>query len=39
MFRSLVPVPGAIDALGADKAGDSCIHLGPDAHIISFPVR
>jgi salicylate hydroxylase len=39
VFRALVPFPGAIAALGADKASDYCLHLGPDAHMISFPVR
>lgn len=38
VFRAIVPFPGAVDALGADKANDYCLHLGPDAHMISFPV-
>ncbi|KAK3304865.1 uncharacterized protein B0T15DRAFT_437576 [Chaetomium strumarium] len=38
-FRAIVPFPGAVAALGPDKAHDYCIHLGPDAHMISFPVN
>ncbi|KAF7554236.1 hypothetical protein G7Z17_g3054 [Cylindrodendrum hubeiense] len=38
-FRALVPFPGALAALGADKANDCCIHVGPDAHVISFPTN
>lgn len=39
VFRALVPFSGAVAALGADKAGDYCLHLGPNAHMISFPVN
>ncbi|KAK3681622.1 hypothetical protein B0T22DRAFT_502185 [Podospora appendiculata] len=39
VFRALVPFPGAVAALGADKAHDYSLHLGPNAHMISFPVQ
>ncbi|KAH8693298.1 hypothetical protein BGW36DRAFT_302536 [Talaromyces proteolyticus] len=39
VFRALVSFPGAVAALGADKASDQCLHLGPGAHMVSFPVN
>lgn len=39
VFRAIVPFADAVAALGSDKANDYCLHLGPDAHMISFPVN
>jgi 2-polyprenyl-6-methoxyphenol hydroxylase-like FAD-dependent oxidoreductase len=39
IFRALVPLPKALDILGPEKALKYCSHLGPDAHVLSFPVR
>ncbi|KAJ6119136.1 hypothetical protein N7523_003416 [Penicillium sp. IBT 18751x] len=39
VYRAMVPMSGAIAALGADKANVHCLHLGPDAHMVSFPVN
>lgn len=38
VYRALVPMPAAIDALGTEKAHVQITHCGPDAHIVSFPV-
>lgn len=37
-YRGLVPISGGIAALGEDKGNNQCSHMGPDAHILSFPV-
>ncbi|OIW25916.1 FAD/NAD(P)-binding domain-containing protein [Coniochaeta ligniaria NRRL 30616] len=39
VYRAFVPMSGAVTALGADKANVQCFHLGPDAHMVSFPVN
>ncbi|KAK2067806.1 hypothetical protein P8C59_001513 [Phyllachora maydis] len=39
VYRALVPLPGAMAALGAAKASRSGNHLGPGAHIVSYPVQ
>ncbi|KAL5002548.1 hypothetical protein BDV10DRAFT_191362 [Aspergillus recurvatus] len=39
VYRALVPMPAAIDALGPEKAHVQIAHCGPDAHIVSFPVN
>ncbi|KAL4818753.1 hypothetical protein BDW67DRAFT_189968 [Aspergillus spinulosporus] len=39
VYRALVPMPAAIDALGTEKAHVQIAHCGPDAHIVSFPVN
>ncbi|KAJ5967193.1 hypothetical protein N7501_003441 [Penicillium viridicatum] len=39
MYRAMVPMPSAINALGTDKAHVQIAHMGPDAHIVSFPVN
>jgi 2-polyprenyl-6-methoxyphenol hydroxylase-like FAD-dependent oxidoreductase len=38
VYRAFVPIPGAVAALGAAKAGTQTGHMGPDAYIMSFPV-
>ncbi|KAL9619495.1 MAG: hypothetical protein Q9160_005858 [Pyrenula sp. 1 TL-2023] len=37
VYRALAPMPGAVAALGAAKATVQCLHLGHDAHMVSFP--
>ncbi|KAI1370688.1 hypothetical protein F4677DRAFT_457719 [Hypoxylon crocopeplum] len=37
-YRAVVPITGAIAALGHDKATNPGAHLGPDAHVVSYPV-
>ncbi|KAJ5733692.1 hypothetical protein N7493_002478 [Penicillium malachiteum] len=39
MYRAMVPMPSAINALGTEKAHVQIGHMGPDAHIVSFPVN
>lgn len=39
VYRAFAPMAGAINALGAEKAGKQGIHMGPNAHMVSFPVR
>ncbi|CAI7652991.1 unnamed protein product [Penicillium glandicola] len=39
MYRAMVPMPSAINALGTEKAHVQIAHLGPDAHVVSFPVN
>ncbi|KAJ6014707.1 hypothetical protein N7540_009298 [Penicillium herquei] len=39
MYRAMVPMPSAINALGTDKAHVQIAHMGPNAHIVSFPVN
>jgi len=38
VYRAVVPIADGIAALGEDKANNQCTHMGPDAHIVSFPV-
>ncbi|KAI1098449.1 putative salicylate hydroxylase [Jackrogersella minutella] len=38
-YRAIVPLADGIAALGDDKANNQCAHMGPDAHIVSFPVN
>jgi salicylate hydroxylase len=38
IFRGLAPIAAVVDALGVDKAHNYIMHLGPDAHTLSFPV-
>lgn len=38
VYRALVPLDGAISALGITKASRGGNHVGPDAHVVSFPV-
>ncbi|RDW76682.1 FAD-dependent monooxygenase afoD [Aspergillus mulundensis] len=39
VYRALVPMDKAIEALGHEKAHVQIAHCGPDAHIVSFPVN
>ncbi|KAI8946420.1 FAD/NAD(P)-binding domain-containing protein [Xylaria longipes] len=37
-YRFLVPIKEARSALGKSKAHNHCMHTGPGAHILSYPV-
>lgn len=37
-YRTVVPMADAIAALGEDKAKSACMHCGPDANMMSYPV-
>ena len=37
-FRGLVQMDKAIAALGEEKARDECMHIGPGAHVVNFPI-
>ncbi|KAK3297386.1 uncharacterized protein B0H64DRAFT_440856 [Chaetomium fimeti] len=39
VFRGLAPFDGVVAALGNEKAHDYLSHLGPDAHMLSFPIN
>ncbi|KAI0877507.1 hypothetical protein GGS24DRAFT_497848 [Hypoxylon argillaceum] len=37
-YRGLIAMPRAVAALGASKAHNQCMHMGPGAHLLNFPV-
>ncbi|KAL9112790.1 MAG: hypothetical protein Q9227_003093 [Pyrenula ochraceoflavens] len=37
-FRGLVPMDRAVASLGEEKAHNQCMHMGPHAHVLNFPV-
>ncbi|KAI0198026.1 hypothetical protein F4808DRAFT_452250 [Astrocystis sublimbata] len=38
-YRTVVPVASVSSALGQDKSNTACMHLGPDAVVVSYPVN
>ncbi|KAK3704137.1 hypothetical protein LTR37_013977 [Vermiconidia calcicola] len=38
-YRGLVPMEEAIKAIGEERAENACMHMGQDAHILTFPVN
>ncbi|KAL5000346.1 hypothetical protein BDV10DRAFT_37208 [Aspergillus recurvatus] len=38
-YRGLVPMDKAIEAIGEELASNSCMHMGPDNHMLTFPVN
>jgi salicylate hydroxylase len=38
-YRGFVPMKQAVDALGEERASNSCMHLGPGGHVLTFPVN
>lgn len=38
-YRTMVPIAAGIAALGEDKARSTCMHCGPNANVMSYPVR
>ncbi|KAI2464014.1 FAD/NAD(P)-binding domain-containing protein [Annulohypoxylon bovei var. microspora] len=37
-YRAVIPIAAAESALGASKAHNHCMHTGPGAHILSYPI-
>ncbi|KAF4981771.1 hypothetical protein FZEAL_2493 [Fusarium zealandicum] len=37
-YRGLVPMDKAIEAVGEERARNACMHMGPDGHMLTFPV-
>ncbi|KAJ9196335.1 hypothetical protein DTO164E3_6391 [Paecilomyces variotii] len=37
-YRGLAPMKDAIAAIGEERAMNSCLHMGPNAHMLTFPV-
>lgn len=37
-FRGLIPMDKAVAALGLEKTQNQCMHMGPKAHVLNFPV-
>ncbi|KAL5095521.1 hypothetical protein Trisim1_000292 [Trichoderma cf. simile WF8] len=37
-YRTMVPIDAGIAALGEDKARKACMHCGPNANMMSYPV-
>ncbi|KAH7149099.1 hypothetical protein B0J13DRAFT_297191 [Dactylonectria estremocensis] len=38
-YRGLVPMDKAIEAVGEERAQNACMHMGPDGHVLTFPVN
>ncbi|EAW11245.1 FAD-dependent oxidoreductase [Aspergillus clavatus NRRL 1] len=38
-YRGLVPMEQAIEAVGEELASNSCMHMGPGGHMLTFPVN
>ncbi|KAF5856122.1 hypothetical protein ETB97_007862 [Aspergillus alliaceus] len=38
-YRGLVPIDQAIEAVGDELASNSCMHMGPGGHMLTFPVN
>lgn len=38
-YRTMVPMAAAITVLGEKKARSTCMHCGPKANVMSYPVR
>ncbi|KUI69695.1 Salicylate hydroxylase [Cytospora mali] len=37
-YRAVMPMSKGIDVLGEDKANNQCLFMGPDAHILTYPI-
>lgn len=38
-YRGLVPMEKAVEAIGEERAKNSCMHMGPNNHVLTFPVN
>lgn len=38
-YRGLVPMDQAINAVGEELASNACMHIGPNNHVLTFPVN
>ncbi|KEZ46252.1 Salicylate hydroxylase [Scedosporium apiospermum] len=37
-YRGLLSMEKAIEALGEERARNACMHMGPDGHVLTFPI-
>ncbi|KAI1844489.1 hypothetical protein JX265_010016 [Neoarthrinium moseri] len=37
-YRGVIPMEKAVDIIGEERATNSCVWIGPNAHILSYPV-
>lgn len=37
-YRTVVPIAQGVAALGHDKSHNQCMHMGPGAHVLTYPV-
>jgi salicylate hydroxylase len=38
-YRAVVPINDVVAAMGEDKAYSHCLHVGPGAYTVTYPVR
>lgn len=38
-YRGLAPMDKAIEAIGEERAKNACMHMGPNNHVLTFPVN
>ncbi|KAF5011077.1 hypothetical protein FDECE_2816 [Fusarium decemcellulare] len=38
-YRGLVEMDKAIEAIGEERARNACMHMGPNGHVLTFPVN
>lgn len=38
-YRGLIPMEKAVEAIGEENAKNSCMHMGPNNHVLTFPVN
>ena len=38
-YRGLIPMEQAVEAIGEENAKNSCMHMGPNNHVLTFPVN
>ncbi|ORY59170.1 salicylate 1-monooxygenase sala [Pseudomassariella vexata] len=38
-YRGVIPMEKAVEALGEERAVNGCLWLGPDAHMLSYPIN
>lgn len=38
-YRGLIPMQEAIDAIGEDNATNAKLHMGPNGHVLTFPIN
>lgn len=38
-YRGLVPMEKAVEAIGEERAKNSCMHVGPGSHVLTFPIN
>ncbi|KAL1953766.1 hypothetical protein VTO42DRAFT_2297 [Malbranchea cinnamomea] len=38
-YRGLIPMQKAVEAIGEERAQNSCMYMGPGGHVLTFPVN